>query len=100
MAEDKPEEAGAQGGFASIPRLYVNAVRTSFTYYDFQLMLANAALDNMGEQANLVVEPRFIVQMAPEHCKVLVSMLADQIDKYEKQFGTIRRPPTEKKPKG
>jgi hypothetical protein len=98
MAEVNPDQTGAHVEFQTIPRLYINAVRASFSYYDFQLILGNSALDNLGEEANLIVEPRFVVQMAPQHYKVLASMLSDQLEKYEKQFGKIPGPPTKKKP--
>lgn len=63
MATDHPNQEEAGRGFESIPRGYINAVRVSHTYYDFQLILGNSALDNLGEKPSLLVEPRFVVQM-------------------------------------
>ena len=98
MASEKANNVETVGDFKDIPRGYINALRATHTYYDFQLVLGNATSNDKGDELIMVVEPRFLAQMAPQHFKIMVSVLVGQLEAYEKLFGTIPLPPPEMNP--
>lgn len=91
MAENE-KRTPTDEAFAQIPRIYSNAVKVSFSLYDFQLVFGNASLNNLADEPQQVVTAAFIAQLSPQHVKVLSRILVKQLERYEKQHGEIRVP--------
>lgn len=83
--------------FMNIPRVYSNAVKVSRSFYDFQLIFGNVAVNNLGDKPKQLIEPKFIAQLSPQHFKILTQILNKQLQQYEKEYGPISDPPEAKK---
>lgn len=89
---DNDKSIPSEDMFVQIPRVYSNAVKVSFSLYDFQLVFGNASLNNLVEEPQQVVTATFITQLSPQHAKVLSRILVKQLARYEKQHGEIAVP--------
>ncbi len=96
MAAEPEVESSTIDPFVTIPKVYSNTIKVNFTLFEFQMIVASATINSVAEPAYQIVEPKFILQMSPQHFKVLSEVLARQLEKYEKQFGVISIPEEKK----
>jgi hypothetical protein len=75
--------------------VYANSAQIIATLFDFTIDFGT--LQGVGEAGRARVESFLAVRMSPQHAKVLAGILADQVARYEKEFGEIstsaRTPP-------
>lgn len=73
---------------------YVNAARISSGLYDFQFVFSQQSISqNSGDNvATVTLQESVKLMMSPQHAKVFLNMLQDQIQKYEANFGEIVLP--------
>lgn len=102
IKKEKVEKSNIKtASFEEILRIYSNTVKMSFSLYDFQLIFGNAAFDSISENQRIDVQAQMLVHMSPQHFKVMVGILNNYLEKYEKDFGKIAIPtePPQKKKK-
>ncbi|NMC43481.1 MAG: DUF3467 domain-containing protein [candidate division Zixibacteria bacterium] len=92
MESDGNKTPSSDQEFLNIPRIYSNAVKVSRSLYDFQLIFGNAVMNNLGDEPKQIVEAKHIVQLSPQHFKVLCHIFNKQLAAYEKEFGEIQLP--------
>lgn len=76
-------------GPVSVPIIYTNAANVELSLYDFKIILG------VGNPEGLT--PAAQVHMSPQHFKVLVKIMAENLRNYEELFGTINLEPNEDK---
>lgn len=76
----------------NIPRIYSNAVKIVSSFYDFQLLFGSGIINVLEENSTQIIESKFLVQLSPQHYKVLLNSMQNQLDEYEKKFGEIKLP--------
>ena len=82
-----------ENSFLALPKIYSNAVKISRTFDDFQIIFGHRTLDVLREKPLMIVEARALIQLSPQHFKLLVKAVSEQLAKYEKEFGIIQTPP-------
>ena len=92
MEQAKENQADATTKFMSLPRGYINTVKVGFGLYDFQLIFSNVSVNLFEEENKQIDAPQYVAQMSPQHFKVLVRLLQEQMKKYEDKFGEIKIP--------
>lgn len=76
------------------PNVYANSVNLTMSVYDVTLHFAQATgpdPEDQREQVNVI--------MSPQHAKVMIQMLQENLDSYEKEIGDIALPKELKKSK-
>lgn len=86
------QKHSADQEFLGISRIYSNAIRVSRSLYDFQLIFGNSVMNNLADEPRQIVEAKCIVQLSPQHFKVLCQIFDKQLAAYEKEFGEIQLP--------
>ncbi len=74
---------------ADFKTVYANWVQTGFGPFDISLLFGDAVPSDL---AVFEVEHKVRVQLNPAEAKILVAMLAECVNNYEKVFGKIHIP--------
>jgi len=82
-----------------IPHYYINLVTVTHNFFEFQLIMGKGVDNPIVERPYRAVEPQCILQMSPQHLKVLFSIIDKQLTKYEEKFGKIPDAPEPQKTK-
>lgn len=77
-----------------VPDIYANSVNLTMSIYDVTLHFALANGPNPEDQKELVR-----VIMSPQHAKVMIQMLQENLENYEEEIGVIPMPKEFKKSK-
>jgi hypothetical protein len=86
--------------------MYTNSVNVVSSFFDFQFSFYKNTLDggqvqafaNLNQAADeqppvkITSEELCILHMSPQHVKVFLDILKNQVDKYEATFGEIKLP--------
>jgi hypothetical protein len=95
-----PEE---QPDLANVPIVYTNNVRLQMTFSDFKIffgeiipILPTGPIPDLGKEmmvAQQKVVDRVCIIISPDLIPNLMAGLAQGIQKYQEQFGALRKPP-------
>lgn len=94
MPEEKLDILRGDDVFAAVPKIYFNAVRVTRTYNEFQFSFGQAVFNTLRDEPELALQIHFIGQTSPQHMKILVKILNQQLNDYEKEFGKIPELPS------
>jgi hypothetical protein len=70
----------------SYAEVYSNSVELKMSVFDFELVFGKILT---GDEKKLVIEERVSVSMSPQHAKVFLKVLSDNVKNYEMRFGPI-----------
>jgi len=100
MADEKqqPDTTKKQSrslGFRRSPdyiAYYASNIRMTISFFDIRMISGEVIVD----ENNLIFNDRVSIVLSPQHAKVFLKVLQDNIEGYEKQFGPIpERPESE-----
>ncbi len=90
ITHTKPNWARLENPPSSV---YANQVELHISNWDFRFRFGET-IDQQDEGANVIERARII--MSPQHTKAFLTLLADNVRKYEAAFGEIRISPVAK----
>ena len=77
-------------GLPNAPLIYANNIEVQQSNFDFRLRFG---LVESATPEVLRVQDLATVYMSPQHAKSVVTLLAAQVDAYEKRFGPLKTVP-------
>ena len=77
-----------------VPSFYANNTNLSVSAYDFKITFGQVI---EADDKGMLVDPKAIIFLSPQHAKAVSNLLVDQIKAYEKRTGqTVSDPPPTK----
>lgn len=102
MADEKQEQEQEQDQYKRTMKVrrspdyiayYANNIRLAVSFFDIRMICGEALADENGD---LLFNDRVAIVLSPQHAKVFLKRLRDNIKAYEDQFGPIpERPESE-----
>ena len=92
-SEAQPERVWEVNPTEDFDEYYATSARVVIGFYDIRLAFGQIV---EASEERLAIQEAVSIIMTPELAKSLVPIFQQHIELYEREFGTIRTPPTKK----